>query len=336
MGVIGMGSWNGTCGLTQLPIQQGDKVALFVLKRDRFPSTSGGGFVYSYNQYSPICVPIFGEYDDYGGIENIYKNEEVAYVHLMYLLEDGKMPYNQKELERQKSIGPITDKKPQNLKQFINDFIERGVFEGIGFMMVHESVYQDVLKEMNSRKPYGRTVTKKQLLMEDLNKYLDESKRKQRLLQEAKEQLCLLKEKEERNPEEEKVYQQLDDVVFKAEMHDFGRHGDFNNRMVGFYHSYDGHFELLQNLLHMAVFHDDHDYHESLIDLIMFNHVMNFMRKMWTPQVGTGSGSKEYHLHKVLAYSIIEFEKEKFDQLNREHHYTEEEKQSLTKEEFWD
>lgn len=336
MGVIGMGSWNGTCGLTQLPIQQGDKVALFVLKRDRFPSTSGGGFVYSYNQYSPICVPIFGEYDDYGGVENIYKNEEVAYAHLMYLLEDGKMPYNQKELERQKSIGPIIDKKPQNLKQFINDFIERGVFEGIGFMMVHESVYQDVLKEMNSRKPYKRTATKKQLLMEDLNKYLDESKRKQNLLQEAKEQLYLLKEKREKTVEEEKILKQLEETVFKAEMNNFGRNGNPNNQVFGFYHSYEGNFELLQNLLHMAVFHDDSDYHESLIDLIMFNHVVNFMRKMWIPQVGTGSGSGEYQLHTVLAYSIVEFEKKKFDQLNRDDDYTEEEQQSLTKEEFWD
>lgn len=53
-----MGCWNETCGITQLPITDGDEVVVYLLRE------------YGYqNVWSLIPVPFFGIYDDYGWIE---------------------------------------------------------------------------------------------------------------------------------------------------------------------------------------------------------------------------------------------------------------------------
>lgn len=68
-----MGCWNGTCGLTTLPITCGTAVKVFLIgvppidtsKKDHNASGSCGGAGYL------MYLPFDAEYDDYGSVENI-------------------------------------------------------------------------------------------------------------------------------------------------------------------------------------------------------------------------------------------------------------------------
>jgi hypothetical protein len=61
-----MGSWSVYCGISQIAITSGQECVLLPLKKDRLNG--------SYLPYLPATLPIFGKYDDYGGIEDIEKN----------------------------------------------------------------------------------------------------------------------------------------------------------------------------------------------------------------------------------------------------------------------
>lgn len=58
-----MGCWNKTCGLSNLPIYAGEQVYTFILEKS---SECFGHHCYSTHLYSPILIPFYSEYDDYG------------------------------------------------------------------------------------------------------------------------------------------------------------------------------------------------------------------------------------------------------------------------------
>lgn len=68
-----MGCFSVCCSMSKLSIKVGDKVIFIPL----IPNENTSGFMYIYAQelFVPFCLPIVGTYDDYGGIENIEKNE---------------------------------------------------------------------------------------------------------------------------------------------------------------------------------------------------------------------------------------------------------------------
>lgn len=61
-----MGCWNKTCGLSNLFINSGTPVYVFVLERKRKVDS----LCYSTPFYSPLLLPFESEYNDYGGGEN--------------------------------------------------------------------------------------------------------------------------------------------------------------------------------------------------------------------------------------------------------------------------
>lgn len=70
-----MGCWNETCFLTRLPIHHGDPVSMILVVEN------GDGYrntCHANGYYRPICLPLHGEYDDYGGIEEILFDQGAA------------------------------------------------------------------------------------------------------------------------------------------------------------------------------------------------------------------------------------------------------------------
>ena len=63
-----MGSWNNTCGLTNLPIHSGEKVYVFPI-RERDLSNYRS-HCYSTALYQPVLIPFVADYNDYGAGEN--------------------------------------------------------------------------------------------------------------------------------------------------------------------------------------------------------------------------------------------------------------------------
>lgn len=71
-----MGCFNMKCALTQLPVTYGDEVVvLFGVRpgRDEQMGDYAGGFRYQPHYFKLIAPPLFGDYNDYGWIENTDK-----------------------------------------------------------------------------------------------------------------------------------------------------------------------------------------------------------------------------------------------------------------------
>lgn len=138
-----MGCWSVSCGISNIAITAGHKCVLLPIKENR-GSEYGG--------YLPACLPIFGEYDDYGGIENIEKNDNTEFieVHLGISIEDlatflvdGKFTYNRDEA---KTVAKKLEKSGRldEVKNWQFMWIDRDVYD---FMITnldeHEKGYMD-------------------------------------------------------------------------------------------------------------------------------------------------------------------------------------------------
>lgn len=129
-----MGCWNGTCGISKMPIQHGDRVKLVLLKPTKHYRniSTGSGFCYSTDiMYRPISLPITGEYNDYGAIENIEDEPEL--------------------FDLIKKTIKVPDRN--NIEDIIIG-ISAGELENISYMLILESVYNvmlDIIKPMPHR-----------------------------------------------------------------------------------------------------------------------------------------------------------------------------------------
>lgn len=136
-----MGSWSVYCGVSNIAITAGDECVLLPLKRAETRE--------SYLPYLPACLPIFGTYDDYGGLEDIQKDDNTALIEehfgvsideFVTFFVDGKYTYQRDEYEEVRT-------KIANLEE-IEDwrfmFIDRKVFDFmITYIDDHEKGYFD-------------------------------------------------------------------------------------------------------------------------------------------------------------------------------------------------
>lgn len=72
-----MGCWNGTCGISRLPIRAGEPVYGIVIRPPAWAmlwmprETDISGYCYAHGMYYPLTLFFKGVYDDYGGIEDL-------------------------------------------------------------------------------------------------------------------------------------------------------------------------------------------------------------------------------------------------------------------------
>jgi hypothetical protein len=144
-----MGSWNGTCMISNLPITYRDRIKLVILHspHTKKHSLAMAGYCYTTDILRPAFFPISGTYNDYGGIEEI--DNDWSYKLITSIL---KLHYNEIEVEKEL-------KSDYKLEDFIFG-IERGslkVFIDSGFVdtnfsyvMIREDIWDGIVKnEMN-------------------------------------------------------------------------------------------------------------------------------------------------------------------------------------------
>lgn len=126
-----MGCWNATCGISNLPIVCGERVAVFVCNVNSIDTTPS----YSTTMCSPIYFHVKGEYNDYGSIENIDENK-----------------YNNN------LIRLINKKYDQDFKDIESciDKISCGDIDDLFLFMVKEDLFYTLINEVGNRKPYNR------------------------------------------------------------------------------------------------------------------------------------------------------------------------------------
>jgi hypothetical protein len=140
-----MGSWNGTCALTSLPIHEGERVVMFVLSMHGhgYRVDFGGGTCEAHTHAKPMGPALRGTYNGYGGVANLEGSALPWWE--AYLAEVGQYLLNE-------------DGEPHEFSS-IDDFINNeetgvergGVYVGIpemydtnarlGLMLVHEGAY---------------------------------------------------------------------------------------------------------------------------------------------------------------------------------------------------
>lgn len=74
-----MGCWNETCQISNLPIMADEECLVFLVENvdnsRKRPISSGLGF-----KYQIMCSPVFGEYDEYGGLKNLEDKYNVLHI----------------------------------------------------------------------------------------------------------------------------------------------------------------------------------------------------------------------------------------------------------------
>lgn len=284
-----MGCWNGTCGLSQLPIGAGDDVVLFVLEQ-KHEGFGGGinGFCYATDLYAPVMMPILGKYNDYGSVEDMQPGSE----HLLEFfnreldkrifvlkehIDDDEEDINEHELfaNLEALIDDIERGKVYTKERRYPDGTEYKSF--FGLFMIHTAIYKKVMANFKARVPYGKEDTIYRLMYEkNLNKI-----------------------NESREP--------LEADSLKAMMRDFDmdRIFSYDDAKVNFRLYTD-----INKLEAMSAI----DLASLVTDFRCFGSCMSLMRKLFIPQAGAGSQSSEYGLHMVMFEGIKEvLEKEAAD-----------------------
>jgi len=92
-----MGCWSVCCGISNIAITDGNECVILPLKKNKS---------LEYREWQPATLPIFGEYNDYGGMDDIVKDDNTAMIEnhfgisieeFVTFLVDGKHTYDRDE-----------------------------------------------------------------------------------------------------------------------------------------------------------------------------------------------------------------------------------------------
>jgi len=150
-----MGCWSVYCGLSNISITEGHKCVLLPLKKNnRYEG---------YLTHLPATLPIFGEYDDYGGIVNIEKNENTEFIEKYFdcTIEEFCEYFTDNDSATEK----LSNNKEIEKWKFM--FIDRNVYD---FLSTHNFNYD------NSH-PYGNTELLKKIGAEYIGNFPEKDSR---------------------------------------------------------------------------------------------------------------------------------------------------------------
>lgn len=118
-----MGSWSVYCGISKIAITSGQKCVLLPLKKNNTRD--------SYLTHLPATLPIFGEYDDYGGIENIEKDDNTKLIeeHFGVKIEKFCEFFTRGIVIDDEDGFPKKLKKVEEIKDWEFMFIDRQVYD---------------------------------------------------------------------------------------------------------------------------------------------------------------------------------------------------------------
>lgn len=129
-----MGCWNGTCFFSGLPIIVGDPAVIFPITTD---------------DCSSVLYPIYGEYDDYGGLINIKENAVTAKMVELFDVDSDNI------VKMKQWKHGVEFDKIENIEQLVRVW-ERERCRGdmllvnekykISFLMVHGTIWEHIKK----------------------------------------------------------------------------------------------------------------------------------------------------------------------------------------------
>lgn len=266
-----MGSWNQTCGLSNLPIGYNDPVTVFLLEPGH-ERMGAGGYCYSDDVFRPLFIPLVGRYNDYGGVEDIQPGSEIVLALFQKKLAKRRAKAGSTKQVVKPNLWIEEDKYDKSTFETMEELvkiIERGRlncrdFSGTegtwGFVMFHTHIYQAMIDRLSSRVPYNQNRTFGELSLAKYKQLIADRKK---------------------NPD---VFWMSDDFRGVTGM------------MSG----------LSSELLEMMFeYNTVEEAAEICTEHILIREVMALLRKGWMPQAGQGSQNSEYALHQTL-HKVVE------------------------------
>lgn len=343
-----MGCWNETCGISQMPIEGGDPVRMFLIVEAEHWD-EGGALYYSTDLWKPFGLPLKGTYDEYGGLENI---EEDALSDL--LLESLKeilveLPnrmgdtYKREELDWQTAINFLTDEglkvTDPNHVSFIGKKIEELLAKlkeqipdlpDTGWSSERSQLAKDqkaVAKDDPAVVRMYHMMVHEEVYQALARQYKAPSSRfsswtegNLRAEMEVGAQMYIKRVREEMEATKGMSEADIIDRKFFRTMRSMDSHNRFTsaaNHLTGNYGSGEylkKYLDFVEKKIETGAADDDAEIKnltDQFIDFVCFQRCMSLLRKMWLPQCGKGGQDREYVLHKYLGEVIAKFSDEK-------------------------
>lgn len=275
-----MGSWYGTCGVTQLPLVGEEIVCLPIVQRKT--TYSGSDFCYNNEVWEPCGIPIFGTYDDYG---QIAPDDDQGPVHL----------FNSGLLGSNLVVYPGDGRIEQVDADFIRsiDGFQEAIHEG--HLHVKGHGYED-MKQID--KAVGRMFILRRVWDALVNEYPEPNYRG--VTHDKKLFLGMISAEVVTNS---KMSTWSSQSIFD------NSHSSMNSEIVDALHEHykgtlvDGQIDPCIELLM-----------EQMAEMLVFNTAMENMRKHYAPQCGAGSQDREYKPYIIMMKAMLQVMKENDEQ----------------------
>jgi len=343
-----MGCWNETCGITQMPIEGGDKVRMFLIVECEY-GRDDVCHSYTTDVWKPFGLPLKGTYDEYGRIENIeedalsnllleslkeiivevpnrmgdiFKREELTWeTAIDFLTDEGLRVTDPHHIS---FIGQKLDEILKKVREQFPELPENGWSSERSDMakqqkkvvaddphvvrMYHMMVHEDIYEALT--KKYQAPATR-------FSSWTDGNMRAEleagavQYLAEVRSDLA----ETEGMSEIDQIKHSLRKTSRRWETHN--RFVSATNHLTGNYGSgryLRKYLDFVEERIKSGAADDDaqiKNLTDQFIDFVCFNQNMTLLRKMWMPQCGKGGQDREYVLHKFLGETITAFSEKK-------------------------
>jgi uncharacterized coiled-coil protein SlyX len=285
-----MGYWNGTCGISQLPILSGKKVKMVLLLQSEFnQNVQGSGACHITHYFRPWFFPITAEYNGYGSIDNIDMDWNAKYMFERFrewlisgyvkILDNGECEVNSPNIDKFETLEDVftciergalvtqnTGKKFDDKSQ---KWIPSGGYLKISMFMVLIPVWESLIIETNRFKNLSENSFYLEREIED----------KMRFLKAVKKAISKIGGEKEMDKIDGCVY---DYDLFGSSMSDYYNLNHYKPIL------YDPSKVVVEKFL------------EQMEEIKNVSVAMTYLRKLWFPQSGQGSQLEELSFNRAL------------------------------------
>lgn len=286
-----MGCWNVTCGLTNLPIRNNDEIVQIIVKGNGKISAIHSHYANDY--FSPVGLPLYGTYNDYGAIEQVeeYTSPVLASFMLGFIKdyiveqEQGENKYHDIEVKKEgldfEKVSAAMHKNRLIIKdrQFILNeespvgFDYKEVETLMMPMFFHRKAYDAFMKGkfdswgIKERQDLVDIMDAKIKMFQNNGKNIHESMTEVQRMTFNYMRVDTLKAMALSEVERDNYFKNLKESLFVA--------GD-------------------------KIIEPHEDLYNAMIDVIWMDHCLQALRKIWLPNTYSGSQSQEYEYYKLL------------------------------------
>lgn len=309
-----MGCWNETCSLSNLPILLGEKVKFVILL-----NMGAVGKSYYYNDsYIPLCLPISGEYNEYGSIENIKIDSHTLAVlqnQKFYTIDKHEEEISDEKIEKfnktlkhygcstvsyvdMNSILNFKDYEFTTIEEFVDDVSQDSIFFKyndkyylLQLTMYHENLYDTLVDTFSKRIPYKQINNLRVLWENKIKRYNDDKKEYYEL---------------KKIPEDDLTEKQLSKMIHYEFEEPVFRTSQYGYNFVKEYEK-------------VLLDKENTEYISLLVDYILFTYSLSFGRNGYYVVSGLGSQMEERKVQMIIATWILEYCKNKEKEYEKNH-----------------